>query len=58
MKCLSSPNALVPHKSAAAEMPGDGWSSKPTLFHWQSMSPHADLHQQLRSLEMGMRTSK
>ena len=27
-------------QSAAAEMPGDGWPSKPTLFHWQSMRPH------------------
>ena len=35
-------------QSAAAEMPGDGWSSKPALFHWQSMSPHAELHQQLQ----------
>ena len=34
--------------SAAAEMTGDGWSSKPTLFHWQSMRPHAELHKQLQ----------
>ena len=33
-------------QSAAAEMPGDGWSSKPTLFNQQSMRPHAELHQQ------------
>ena len=25
---------------------GDGWSSKRTLFNWQSMRPHAELHQQ------------
>ena len=35
-------------QSAVAEMPGDGWPSKPTLFHWQSMRPHAKLHQQLQ----------
>ena len=33
---------FIPHcpslaQSAAAEMPGDGWSSKPTLFNRQSM---------------------
>ena len=33
-------------QSAAAEMLGDGWSNKPTLFHRQSMRPHAELHQQ------------
>ena len=45
---------LIPQRhglaqSAAAEMPGDGWSCKPTLFDWQSMRPHADLHQQPQS---------
>ena len=33
-------------QSAAAEMPGDGRFSKPTLFHRQGMRPHAELHQQ------------
>ena len=32
-------------QSAAAEMPGDGWFCKPTLFDWQSMRPHGELHQ-------------
>ena len=27
-------------QSAEAQMPGDDWPSKPTLFHWQSMRPH------------------
>ena len=45
---------LIPQRpglaqSAAAEMPGDGWSCKPTSFNWQSMRPHAELHQQLQS---------
>ena len=40
---------LIPAQSAAAEMPGDGWSCKPTLFDWQSMRPHAELHQQPQS---------
>ena len=35
-------------QSASAEMLGDGWSSKVTLFYWQSMRPHAELHQQLQ----------
>ena len=44
---------LIPQRpglahSAETEMPGDGWSSKPTLFRWQSMRPHAELHQQLQ----------
>ena len=43
-KCRSSPNAA---QSAAAEMPGDGRFSKPTLLHRQGMRPHAELHQQL-----------
>ena len=42
---------LIPQRpglaqSAAAEMPGDGWFCKPTLFNWQSMRPHAELHLQ------------
>ena len=53
---------LIPQRpglaqSAAAEMPGDGWSCKPTLLNGQSMRPHAELHQQ-RSLEMGIGISK
>ena len=44
-KCLSSPNP-GPAQSAAAEMPGDGRFSKPTLFHRQGIRPHAELHQQ------------
>ena len=42
------PQCLGLAQSAAAEMPGDGWPNKPTLFHWQSMRPHAELHQQLQ----------
>ena len=36
-------------QSAAAEMRGDGWCCNPTLFHWQSMRAHAELHQQPQS---------
>ena len=44
---LASNDGLA--QRAAAEMPGDGWSCKPTLFNWQSMRPHAELHQQPQS---------
>ena len=40
------PQCLGLAQIAAAEMPGDGWSSKPTLFNRQSMRSHAELHQQ------------
>ena len=40
------PQCPGPAQSAAAEMPGDGRFSKPTLFHRQGMRPHAELHQQ------------
>ena len=40
------PKCPSPAQSAAAEMPGDGRFSKPTLFHRQGMRPHAELHQQ------------
>ena len=53
MGAVKNKMPFIPHcpgltPSAAAEKPGDGWSSKPTLFHWQSMSPDAELHQQLQ----------
>jgi len=35
---------MICAQSAAAEMPGDGRSSKPTLFHRQSMRPYAESH--------------
>ena len=63
------PQCPGPAQSAAAEMPGDGRFSKPTLFHRQGMRPHAELHHGLvkfslslslssRTLEMGIGSSK
>ena len=51
MRAVKNKMPFVPQcpslaRSAAAEMPGDGWPSKPTLFNWQSMRTHAELHQQ------------
>ena len=33
---------------------GNGWSSRPTLFHQQSMRPHAELHQKLQLIMVSM----
>ena len=41
------PHCPGPVQSAAAEMLGDGRSSKPTLFHRQSMRPHAEFRHQM-----------
>ena len=51
MSAVKNKMPLIPQcpgraQSAAAEMPGEGWSGKPTLLSWQSMRPHAELHQQ------------
>ena len=53
MRAVKDKMPLIPQcpglAQSAAKMPGDGWSSKTTLFNWQSMRPHAELHQQPQS---------
>ena len=43
----STPQCPGAAESAAAQMPGERWPSKPTLFYWESTRPDAQLHQQL-----------
>ena len=54
LRAVKNKMPLIPQRpglaqSAAAEMPGGGWSCKPILFNGQSMRPHAELHQQPQS---------